>query len=168
MVLKNVFTVIVCTTLLAWSGLAMAGEYRPDQFLGLDLSKAVLSPKRLGPPAEFAPVPVEAKADRGGEAARAESIAVPNSARPTCEATSRMPSRMPGLPVATAIRSMPRRSIRGFRSGLANRAASATGSGRRIERRPAAHVAARPASCLVIRLSQNLRPGVNISGQPSS
>ena len=71
MVLKNVFTVIVCTTLLAWPGLAMAGEYRPDQFLGLDLSKAVLSPKRLGPPAEFAPVPVEAKADRGGEAARA-------------------------------------------------------------------------------------------------
>ena len=43
MVLKNVFTVIVCTTLLAspaWRWLASI----VDQFLGLDLSKAVLSP----------------------------------------------------------------------------------------------------------------------------
>jgi hypothetical protein len=73
MVLKNVFTVIICTTLLAWSGLSIADEYRPDQFLGLDLSKAALSPKPLGPPTEFAPVPVEAKADRGGEGAQARA-----------------------------------------------------------------------------------------------
>lgn len=77
MVLKNVFTAVACAMLLAWSGVAVAGEYRPDQFLGLDLSKAVLSPKRLGPPAKFAPVPIEAKADRGGEAARAERINLP-------------------------------------------------------------------------------------------
>jgi hypothetical protein len=42
----------------------MADEYRPDQFLGLDLSRAVLSPKRLGPPAEFKPLSVEARGDR--------------------------------------------------------------------------------------------------------
>jgi hypothetical protein len=69
MVLKNVFAALICTTLLAWSGLAVADEYRPDEFLGLDLSKAVLSPKPLGPPSQFEPVPVEARADRGGEGA---------------------------------------------------------------------------------------------------
>jgi hypothetical protein len=60
---KNVFAAILCTTLLAWSGVSMADEYRPDEFLGLDLSRAVLSPKRLGPATEFAPVPIEAKAE---------------------------------------------------------------------------------------------------------
>lgn len=47
---------------------ALAAEYRADEFLGLDLSGAVLSPKRLGPPAQFAPVPIEAKTDRSGSA----------------------------------------------------------------------------------------------------
>jgi hypothetical protein len=77
MVLKSVSTAIICTTLLAWSGSSIADEYRPDEFLRLDLSKALLSPKPLGPPSEFAPVRVEAKADRGGEraSARAESTA---------------------------------------------------------------------------------------------
>ena len=71
MVLKNVFIAVICAPLMAWSGSSAADEYRPDQFLGLDLSKAVLSPKPLGPPAEFAPVPVEAKADHGSEGAQA-------------------------------------------------------------------------------------------------
>lgn len=71
MVLKSAFAVALCSGLLALSGLAMADDYRPDEFLGLDLSKAVLSPKRLGPDTEFAPVPVEAKADRR-DAARGE------------------------------------------------------------------------------------------------
>jgi hypothetical protein len=62
--LKNVFTAGACAVLLASSGVSLADEYRPGEFLGLDLSRAVLSPKPLGPPAEFAPVPVEAKADR--------------------------------------------------------------------------------------------------------
>jgi hypothetical protein len=73
MALKNAFVAVVCTGLLALSGPAMADQYQPDEFLGLDLSKAVLSPKPLGPPAQFAPVPIEAKADRGSDAqARAE------------------------------------------------------------------------------------------------
>jgi hypothetical protein len=73
MVLKNVLLAGVCTVLLAWSGSSIANEYRPDQFLGLDLSKAVLSPKPLGPPAAFAPVPVEAKTDRSSEGEQAEA-----------------------------------------------------------------------------------------------
>ena len=79
MVLKSVFAATAFAVLLAWSGLSAADEYRPDQFLGLDLSKAVLSPKRLGPPAEFAPVAVEAKSDRGsaGTQASAEPITHP-------------------------------------------------------------------------------------------
>jgi hypothetical protein len=60
---KNVFAAILCTMLLAWSGASIADEYRPDEFLGLDLSRAVLSPKRLGPATEFAPVPIEAMAE---------------------------------------------------------------------------------------------------------
>ena len=71
MVLKNVL--LACAMVLAWSGVSVADEYRPDQFLGLDLSTAVLSPKPLGPPAAFAPVPVEAKSDRGSEGQQAEA-----------------------------------------------------------------------------------------------
>lgn len=73
MVLKNGFAALICIMLLAWSGVAIADEYRPDQFLGLDLSRAVLSPKRLGPDAQFAPVPIEAKTERGGEGAQASA-----------------------------------------------------------------------------------------------
>jgi hypothetical protein len=64
MVLKSAFAAVLCTGFLALGGAAMADEYRPGEFLRLDLSKAVLSPKRLGPETEFAPVPIEAKSDR--------------------------------------------------------------------------------------------------------
>ena len=75
MVLKNVGIAIICTTLLAWSSPSLADEYRPDEFLSLDLSRALLSPKPLGPPSEFAPVAVEAKTDRGNERASARAAA---------------------------------------------------------------------------------------------
>src|SRR5437868_2385102 len=94
MVLKNVGIAIICTTLLAWSSASLADEYRPDEFLRLDLSKALLSPKPLGPPSEFAPVQVEAKADRGSEGAQAR-------AEPTAESklvkTKRIVISAPGL-----------------------------------------------------------------------
>ena len=61
MVLKSAFVAAVCVSLLALAGPAAADEYRPDEFLKLDLSKAVLSPKRLGPETQFEPVPIEAK-----------------------------------------------------------------------------------------------------------
>ena len=67
MVLKRVYQFALCASLLLWAGSAPADEYRPDEFLGLDLSAAVLSPKRLGPPTEFAPVAVEARADPKAE-----------------------------------------------------------------------------------------------------
>ena len=70
MVLKNVFAAVVCTALLAWAGGSRADTYWPEQFFGLDLSQAVLSPKRLGPVQSFAPVAVEARADRADERAR--------------------------------------------------------------------------------------------------
>jgi hypothetical protein len=82
MVPRNVFTVIICATLLAWGGRSFAADYRPGDFLNLDLSKAVLSPKRLGPTTEFAPYPIEADTDPGQPAAqaRAEPKAVPAAA----------------------------------------------------------------------------------------
>ncbi len=54
MVLKNVGMAILCTMLLGWSSPSLADEYRPDEFLSLDLSKALLSPKPLGPASQFA------------------------------------------------------------------------------------------------------------------
>jgi len=68
MILKRTFLGFVGAALLVSSGASMADEYRPDQFLGLDLSQAVLSPKPLGPPTEFAPIAVEADTDRNSEA----------------------------------------------------------------------------------------------------
>jgi hypothetical protein len=80
--LKHISIAMLCAALAVWSGMAAADEYRPDEFLSLDLSRAVLSPKPLGPPAEFAPMPVEAKADGGGETAlaRVEQKAQPRVA----------------------------------------------------------------------------------------
>jgi hypothetical protein len=77
MILKNAVLGQLCAaalgaTLLAWTGLASADEYRPSEFLGLDLSKAVLSPKPLGPPTQFAPVPIEANSGSPVAQARAE------------------------------------------------------------------------------------------------
>ncbi len=65
MVPKAVFPAVLGAALLAGAA-ASAADYRPDEFLNLDLSKALLSPQRLGPPAEFAPVPIEAKGGVSG------------------------------------------------------------------------------------------------------
>jgi hypothetical protein len=62
MALKSVFAVVCCAAILA-AGSSWADQYRPDEFLTLDLSKAALSPKPLGPPAQFEPMRDEAKAD---------------------------------------------------------------------------------------------------------
>jgi hypothetical protein len=72
MILKNALKTALCAGLLAWAGLALADEYRPSEFLGLDLSEAVLSPKPLGPPTQFAPVPIEANSGSPVAQARAE------------------------------------------------------------------------------------------------
>jgi hypothetical protein len=75
-VLKSVPFAVAIALVLAAGGIARADDYKPDEYLGLDLSKAVLSPKRLGPETQFAPVAMEAK--DGNEAqARAEPVDVP-------------------------------------------------------------------------------------------
>lgn len=76
MVLKSIPFAVAVGLVLAWSSVARADDYKPDDYLSLDLSKAVLSPKRLGPETRFAPVALEAKG--GSEAqARAEPVDVP-------------------------------------------------------------------------------------------
>ena len=75
MVLKNVFAAALCTGLLMSGSAALADEYRAGEFLGLDLSQAVLSPKRLGPETQFAPVRIEARTDR--RPVKTERVVVP-------------------------------------------------------------------------------------------
>ncbi len=79
MILKNAWKAAFCVGLLTGAALSSAAEYRPGEFLGLDLSKAVLSPQPLGPPALFVPVPN--KADSGSPVAqvRAEPKPVASS-----------------------------------------------------------------------------------------
>ena len=74
MVLKNVIAMVTSVGLLAGTA-TFAGEYRPDDFLKLDLSKALLSPTPLGPEAHFEPVPIEARGDRAAVAAQPETKA---------------------------------------------------------------------------------------------
>jgi hypothetical protein len=86
MVLKSAFAAALCTGLLMLAGPALADEYRPGELFGLDLSRAVLSPKRLGPETEFAPVPIEARTDR--KQVKTERVIVPRTAdrKPRVEA----------------------------------------------------------------------------------
>ena len=73
MILKNVFAAILFAALLAWSSPSIADQYRADEFFGLDLSRALLSPKPLGPATQFAPVPIEAKTGRDSRTAQARA-----------------------------------------------------------------------------------------------
>jgi hypothetical protein len=79
MVLRNVFIATLAAIVLAWSGPSIADEYRADEFLGLDLSRAVLSPKPLGPATGFTPGPLDVTLDRGSSGAQA---AAQSSAKP--------------------------------------------------------------------------------------
>ena len=80
MVLKTAIASALCTGLLVWGGAALADEYRANEFLGLDLSQAVLSPKRLGPETQFAPVRIEARTDR--RPVKTERVVVSKEAAP--------------------------------------------------------------------------------------
>ena len=80
MVLKSAFVAAVCVGLLALAGPAAADEYQPSEFLKLDLSQAILSPKRLGPETQFGPVRIEARSDR--RPVKTERVVVPKEAAP--------------------------------------------------------------------------------------
>jgi hypothetical protein len=75
MALKSVFAAVCCAAIVA-AGSSWADEYRPDEFLSLDLSKAALSPKPLGPPAQFEPKRDEAKTDVESKAVDAAAVHV--------------------------------------------------------------------------------------------
>jgi hypothetical protein len=78
---KTVFAAVVCAAFLAETP-SMADEYRPDEFLRMDLSKAALSPKPLGPPAQFEPVPVEGNSDPPSKAVQVDAAPVHVDAPP--------------------------------------------------------------------------------------
>jgi len=60
MILKNVFIAMLCTTLLAWSVLSMADEYRPDEFSPRTFRRRYFA-EAAWACVEFAPVAVEAE-----------------------------------------------------------------------------------------------------------
>ena len=101
--LKNVMAAALCAGLLMSVGGALADEYRANEFLGLDLSQAVLSPKRLGPETQFAPVRIEARTDRrpvktervvvSKEAAPRPQIAQEHAEKPRAAARTRLARR---------------------------------------------------------------------------
>jgi hypothetical protein len=70
MALRNGSIACLCTAVVVFSGFSAADGCRADDFLGLDLSKAVLSPKPLGPASGFVQGPLRLTADRGGNRAQ--------------------------------------------------------------------------------------------------
>jgi len=84
---RKTCNVAICAAFLAWGGMSIGaesqpGEYRPNDFLGLDLPTAVLSPKRLGPTTQFAPVKIEDASGDAGQQAGAETNSVPDKPAP--------------------------------------------------------------------------------------
>src|SRR5271168_2118088 len=91
MVLNRVCFAAFGVMMLAWSGLSAAQQYRPGEYLTLDLSRAVLSPKPLGPAAGFTPGPLDVTVDRGNHVAQASAELVVDP-RPVPTATVRVES----------------------------------------------------------------------------
>jgi hypothetical protein len=98
----------LCAGLLLLCGASLAEEYRPGEFLGLDLAPALLSPKPLGPATEFAPVPVQAKTDRRPDAA---ALPADSKSEPQAAAPKLLANRNPG-PAAHARSDKPRPVVR--------------------------------------------------------
>jgi hypothetical protein len=102
---KRVFAAVACATLVALGTPVLADEYRAGELFSLDLSQAVLSPKRIGPPAEFAPVSVEARTDAK------QVVAEPKADRPHVVRTTRVVSHTPvAKPRGAARTNLARRS----------------------------------------------------------
>lgn len=105
MVLKRSLTGIICASLVLWSGLSPAAQYRPDEFLGMDLSKTALSPKPLGPAETFAPVAAQAGADQTRREMRLE----PKTTSSIVIAKTRVADRRADHPRGTARNRLARR-----------------------------------------------------------
>jgi hypothetical protein len=78
MVLKSAIAAALCTVFLISGSAALADQYRAGEILGLDLPHALLSPKRLGPETQFAPVRIEARTD--ARPVKTERVVVPKAA----------------------------------------------------------------------------------------
>ena len=87
MVLKNAIATALCTGLLISGSAALADDYKAGELIGLDLSQAVLSPKRLGPETHFAPVRIEARND--ARPVKTERVVVPKEAAPKPQVASK-------------------------------------------------------------------------------
>ena len=105
MALRHAFSALFAAALLC-SSASMAAEYRPEEYFSLDLSKAVLSPRPLGPLTAFEQVPIEAKADRASEpkwareelktepkSVAAERVTVPHRLTKAASLTPKTPAR---------------------------------------------------------------------------
>ena len=88
MVLKNAIPAALCTGFLMSGNAALADEYRAGELIGLDLSKALLSPKRLGPETEFAPVRIEARTD--ARPVKTERVVAPKASAPKIRVATRV------------------------------------------------------------------------------
>ena len=73
MVLNRVWLAAIGLTALAWSGALAAQQYRAGEYLNLDLSRAALSPKLLGPATGFTPGPLDVTIDRGKATSQADA-----------------------------------------------------------------------------------------------
>jgi hypothetical protein len=91
MVLKNVFPALLGAALLA-SSVALAAGYRPDQYFGLDLSRAALSPTPLGPPTQFA-LRRKRNSDQTAATAEAGAALIPQPKKVALERISASPPR---------------------------------------------------------------------------
>ena len=109
MILKTICATAICAALLAGSTPSKADQYRADEFLGLDLSKAVLSPKPLGPRSEFAPVAIEARTDPGSDGAGAR---VEPRANPRIAVSRNLKVAVPNVTVAHIRPEKPRGAVR--------------------------------------------------------
>jgi hypothetical protein len=98
MVPRNLFIAVICVGVLSWSGLARAEQYRPSEFLTLDLSKAVLSPKALGPASGFTPGPLDVKTDSGSTGFRANTETT-NTETANAQPASTEPKAAPAIKV---------------------------------------------------------------------
>lgn len=88
----------ICAAAMLLACSAPARAYQPGEVFRLDLKAAVLSPQPIGPPAQFEPVPVEAKDDG------AKTVA----ARPQPAAKAPRVARAPAMARAPRVAATPR------------------------------------------------------------
>ena len=93
---------IVLSSVLVLSSPAMSADYRPDEYLSLDLSKAVLSPKPLGPANTFGPVAAAARTDSDGAGSLAHARPAPHAVR-TAQVSAEPPAGAARTKLATRL-----------------------------------------------------------------